>query len=79
MIVLEDERRSRGWTRTELARRSRMHPSDVGKVERQMLRPYPRQLLRLARALSWPKDRAEALLEQTRAETPPRIGDEHAH
>lgn len=44
-------RESRGWTRVELARRARIHPADVSKIESGRMVPYQPQIRRLARAL----------------------------
>lgn len=51
MSMIEQLRRDRGWSRSELARRARMDASDVGKIERGIMRPYPGQMLKLAEAL----------------------------
>lgn len=64
MLRITEERVRKGWSRTELARRSGMHPADIGKIERRILRPYPLQLARVARALRWPVRRAGRLLEE---------------
>src|SRR2546426_6879620 len=40
----------RGWSRNEPARRARMAPGDVGRVEAGRLRPYDSQVKKLARA-----------------------------
>jgi transcriptional regulator with XRE-family HTH domain len=44
-------RKLRGWSKAELARRSRLHPTDVGKIENGRSIPYPSQIKRLAVAL----------------------------
>ncbi len=48
---MEYERRRRDWSRAELGRQARVHPSDVGRIESGRLRPYPPQLARIARVL----------------------------
>lgn len=48
---------------SELARRSRMAPGTVGQIEAGRLRPYDSQVRRLARALGWPVDDAQRLLD----------------
>jgi ribosome-binding protein aMBF1 (putative translation factor) len=68
MIVLTRERRARGWSISELARRSVMANGDVGKIEAGRLQPYPTQLRKLARALGWRLDDAQRLLDT--AESP---------
>ncbi len=64
MTRLTRERERRGWSRTELARRAEVHPSDIGKFEARRLLPYEGQLQRIAKTLGWPMARAEALLEK---------------
>jgi ribosome-binding protein aMBF1 (putative translation factor) len=63
MMRLTKERQGRGWTRGELARRARMTPADVGKIEAGRLVPYDSQLRKLARALGIDAARAHTLLE----------------
>lgn len=62
MLILTLEREARGWSRSELARRSRMNPADVSRIESGRFVPYPTQLRKLARALHWPADTAGELL-----------------
>jgi ribosome-binding protein aMBF1 (putative translation factor) len=56
MMRITQERERRGWSRSELARRARMTPADVGKIESGRLRAYPGQAARLAHALRLPVD-----------------------
>jgi ribosome-binding protein aMBF1 (putative translation factor) len=63
MLRLSMERQRRGWSKSELARRARMQPGEVGKIEAGRLRPYGGQLRKLARALGWPIDDGQRLLE----------------
>ena len=63
MLVLTRERKVRGWSISELARRSVMANGDVGKIEAGRLQPYQSQLRKLASALGWPADDAQKLLE----------------
>src|SRR5262249_36074583 len=70
MIVLTRERKARGWSISELARRSVMANGDVGKIEAGRLQPYPNQLRKLARALGWPVDDAQQLLEGAESPEP---------
>jgi len=44
-------RMARGWTKAELARRARVHPSQIGLFESGRLIPYEGQLAKLATAL----------------------------
>ena len=60
---LTEERRQRGWSRAELARRAGMNATTVGLVEAGRFIPYPSQLAKLARALGIPEAQAGALLE----------------
>lgn len=67
MLRLQAEREARGWSRAELARRARMHPADVGKLEARKAWPYPAWRRRLARAFGWPVSRADELFEEVEA------------
>lgn len=51
MNKFQELREAQGLSRSELARRARMDASDVGKIERGIMRPYPGQIRKLARAL----------------------------
>jgi len=57
-------RRSRGWSKNELARKASLHPALVGQIESGRFLPYSVQLIRLARALDWPVGEADELLEE---------------
>jgi ribosome-binding protein aMBF1 (putative translation factor) len=57
-------RRSRGWSKNELARKASLHPAPVGQIESGRFLPYAVQLDRLARALEWPVGEADKLLEE---------------
>jgi len=63
MLVLTQERETRGWTRGELARRAKMTPADVGRIESGRLKPYDSQLRKLARALGVSAAEADHLLD----------------
>lgn len=65
MKRLSVERESRGWTKHELGRRARLHPTRVGQIEtgRAVPRSDSVELKRLARALGWVGDPA-LLLEE---------------
>ena len=54
IVPLTEERRRRGWSLAELARRAGMHPSTVGLIESGRLQAYPGQLAKLADALGVP-------------------------
>jgi transcriptional regulator with XRE-family HTH domain len=59
---LTNERKRRGWTRAELARRANMNATTVSLIETGRLRPYPGQLAKLAHALGVAEEQAHALL-----------------
>ena len=52
---LEVERRRKGWTRSELARRADLNSSTVSGLENDKLEAYEVQLTKLGRALGLPK------------------------
>jgi len=62
-LRLVEERKARGWSQAELARRARLVAPVLSTIESRRLRPYPTQLRRLARALQWPLEQAERLLD----------------
>lgn len=79
MFLLTREREARGWSRNQLARRARMAAGDVGRIEAGRLRPYNSQLRKLARALGWPIDDAQRLLDVAETvETPTATGFEES-
>ena len=51
MTRLQQLREEHGWSRAELARRSKLTPSIVGWTEDGRWKPYPVQLKKLGRAL----------------------------
>ena len=44
-------RMTNGWSKAELARRARVHPSQVGLIESGRFVPYTSQLTKIAKAL----------------------------
>lgn len=56
MKQLQHEREAKPWTRWELGRQANIHPAEVGKFESGRTIPYPAQLKRLAKALSFEGD-----------------------
>ncbi len=52
--VVQELRTQRGLSQVELARRSRIHPADISRIEGGRLVPYRPQVRRLARALGVP-------------------------
>lgn len=66
-LLVRRLRMARGLTQREAAIRSELSPSDYGKMENGVLRPYPRQAARVADALGWegyPPDLFTAVPEQ---------------
>jgi ribosome-binding protein aMBF1 (putative translation factor) len=68
MLILERERRSRGWSRAELGRRARVDGSLLAKIEGGRIRPYEGQLRRLAAILRWPARDGTGLLDEVPAD-----------
>lgn len=60
-VKMRQIREERGFSKAELARRSKMHSGEVGMIESGRLIPYPVQLERLADALNI--ENPESLLE----------------
>ena len=48
MTMLREQKK---WTKAELARRTKMHPSGIGLIESGRLRPYESQLAKIASVL----------------------------
>ncbi len=67
MKRLTSLRLARGWSKTELARRARLHPSRVSVIENGRALPYDVELRRLARALKYVGGPRELLNEVTEA------------
>lgn len=65
MINLTSERLKQGLSKAALARAAELDQALVSKIEAGRVRPYPVQLSRLARALGWPEDAAEKLMEES--------------
>jgi transcriptional regulator with XRE-family HTH domain len=64
MRRLTFEREQHGWSKAELARRARLHPSTVGAIETGRQLPYPAQLRKLALALGLQAEEAADLMEE---------------
>ena len=60
---LEVERRRKGWTRSELARRADLNSSTVSGLENCKLQAYGGQLAKLGRTLGLPKAKWPRLQE----------------
>ena len=63
MIALTRLREAAGWTKRELGARADLHPSRVGVIENQRVRPYDVEMVRIAAALGWAGD-PSGLLEE---------------
>ena len=57
------ERRRRGWSQAELARRAGLNATTVCLIESGRFHPYPVQLQKLARALGFRVEEARNLVE----------------
>ena len=64
-------RLERDWSKLELSRRAKIDPSSIGRLERGWNTLYPKQLVRVARALGLPAAEAESLLASPSRSTPP--------
>jgi ribosome-binding protein aMBF1 (putative translation factor) len=53
MIIIEAQRKEKGWKRSELARATKMQAGVIGWIEEGRFRPYDSQLLKIADALEW--------------------------
>jgi ribosome-binding protein aMBF1 (putative translation factor) len=56
MIRLKAERLKKGWSQQDLAFRARMAVSDICRIERGWMRPYPGHASRLAAVLGLTPD-----------------------
>ena len=63
MIALTKEREATGWTKRELGARSNLHPTRIGVIENQRVRPYDVELARIAAALGFKGDPHDLLEE----------------
>ena len=64
MLRLQRELQKAGWSYAEAARRSGVNQVTVGLIVSRRFRPYDSQLVKLARAVGWPTERAAELLEE---------------
>lgn len=65
MLELSKQREAHGWNKTELARRSGIQQSDIGRFESGRSIPYQSQLQKLATALGYRGDPKDLLIEVT--------------
>ena len=61
---ISQERKRRGWSQAELARRASLNSGTVSLIESGRLQPYPSQLRKLASALGMPEREADRLLDE---------------
>jgi len=61
MKRMQQMRLERGWSRAELARRAQMDASDIGRIEKGQMTPYPGQLSKIAAALGAERDAGRVL------------------
>jgi transcriptional regulator with XRE-family HTH domain len=64
MLLMRKLREDERLSRNEVARRSKLDPSDYGKIERAILRPSPGQLKKLARVFRRKPSEASSLLSE---------------
>jgi transcriptional regulator with XRE-family HTH domain len=64
MQRLESERRRLGLTKSELARLSRLNVTTVIEATNEKRTPGDIQLVKFAKGLGWPVDRASELLDE---------------
>ena len=62
-MLLTNERKRRGWSQAELARRARMNPNTISLIESGRFQPYDSQLRKISEALGLPEGHAGGLLE----------------
>jgi transcriptional regulator with XRE-family HTH domain len=65
---LIEERKRRGWSQAELARRAHLNAATVSLIESGRLTPYPSQVRKIADALGLPPAQAHLLLQEDQAE-----------
>jgi transcriptional regulator with XRE-family HTH domain len=66
MLELTRRRLQRGWTKSELARRSRMAVSAICLIESGRFIPYDTQLRKIARAMGLPASQTAVLMAEAR-------------
>ena len=71
-MLLKQVRQELGWSQAKLAREAELCQATVSAIENGRLRPYPRQLQKLADAVRWSGDPEDLLME-----TPPMLGPDH--
>jgi len=56
MNRLRDERKRQGLTQFELGKLANIHPVEIGRIERGIIKPFPGWRKRLAEALGVPEE-----------------------
>ena len=56
MFYFKHLRTEKGWSQAELARRTRLHPSTISKIETGVQKPYPSELAKIATILNIAED-----------------------
>lgn len=56
MLRVKAERLRRGWSQLDVAYRARVQPSELSRIERGLVIPYPRQAERLSKVFGLPAD-----------------------
>ena len=69
MRRLQAEREAHRLSKSKLARLADLNPATITWAEARGFELYPSQLLKVARALGWPEDRAAELLEEVSDDT----------
>jgi len=68
MIRLTQKRQERGWSQAKLARASETDQGLLSKIESSRVKPYPKELERIADALGQPRDKAHLLVQEVGAD-----------
>ena len=69
---LIQERKRRGWSQAELARRAHLNAATLSQIESGRLTPYGSQVQKIADALGVPGAEAHLLLEDDQAQDAPQ-------
>lgn len=65
--LLKIYRQERGWSQSELGRRSGIHASTISLIESGRLEPYDAQLAKIAKALKLSKAEVDKLMAEADA------------
>ena len=63
MLVVKQERLKQGISGAELARRAGLNSATVSQAERGIMKPYPVQAEKMAKALNWQGSPQELFIE----------------